>query len=276
MSLSLNGLNCVQMCVYRDHPVFLMFMQLAVISIFKSYPTVGDVALYLAFIPVWSHLHRCELEKKFLVVINILLHFYSVVFFSLLVLCFVTNTCRSIANMWKILIKNDFSLWYVQAALLSFSISKMFSNTVESLSWSIFVADSYIDVMTEQSDMKKISSKAPPGAPLFRSWAPAYLEELMEPYQPSRPLRSKNACLKLLSSVCLTPAVLRNIFLVACVLLACSALFPVLWHLWIYAGSANSNFYYAITLLFNVAQVWPAVRRRQMILESLLLLQVDK
>lgn len=43
--------------------MFLMFMQLAVISIFKSYPTVGDVALYLAFIPVWSHLHRCELEK---------------------------------------------------------------------------------------------------------------------------------------------------------------------------------------------------------------------
>ena len=50
-------------------------------------------------------------------------------------------------------------------------------------------------------------------------------------------------------------AVLRNIFLVSCVLLACSALFPVLWHLWIYAGSANSNFYYAITLLFSVAQV---------------------
>lgn len=51
------------MFVCRDHPVFLMFMQLAVISIFKSYPTVGDVALYLAFIPVWSHLHRCELKK---------------------------------------------------------------------------------------------------------------------------------------------------------------------------------------------------------------------
>lgn len=79
MSLLVNGLNCVQMFVYRDHPVFLMFMQLAVISIFKSYPTVGDVALYLAFIPVWSHLHRCELKKDAclgcLVVINILLHF---------------------------------------------------------------------------------------------------------------------------------------------------------------------------------------------------------
>lgn len=43
--------------------MFLLFMQLAVISIFKSYPTVGDVALYLALTPVWSHLHRCELGK---------------------------------------------------------------------------------------------------------------------------------------------------------------------------------------------------------------------
>ncbi|XP_063070861.1 phosphatidylinositol glycan anchor biosynthesis class U protein [Engraulis encrasicolus] len=91
----------------KNHPVFLMFMQIAIISIFKSYPTVGDIALYMAFLPMWNHLYTF----------------------------------------------------------------------------------------------------------------------------------------------------LRNIFLVCCVLLACSALFPVLWHLWIYAGSANSNFYYAITLLFNVAQI---------------------
>ncbi|XP_008319495.3 phosphatidylinositol glycan anchor biosynthesis class U protein [Cynoglossus semilaevis] len=91
----------------KDHPVFLIFMQLSIISIFKSYPTVGDSALYLSFLPVWTHLHRF----------------------------------------------------------------------------------------------------------------------------------------------------LRNIFLVSCLLLASSLLFPVLWHLWIYAGSANSNFYYAITLVFNVAQI---------------------
>ncbi|XP_075869458.1 phosphatidylinositol glycan anchor biosynthesis class U protein [Nelusetta ayraudi] len=91
----------------KEHPLFLMFMQLALTSIFKSYPTVGDASLYLAFLPVWSDLHRF----------------------------------------------------------------------------------------------------------------------------------------------------LRNIFLVTCTLLACSALFPVLWHLWIYAGSANSNFFYAVTLLFTVAQI---------------------
>ncbi|XP_074068217.1 phosphatidylinositol glycan anchor biosynthesis class U protein isoform X1 [Macrotis lagotis] len=91
----------------KDHPMFFMFIQMAVISIFKSYPTVGDVALYLAFLPVWSHLYRF----------------------------------------------------------------------------------------------------------------------------------------------------LRNIFFLSCVMIVCSLLFPVLWHLWIYAGSANSNFYYAITLTFNVGQI---------------------
>lgn len=46
--------------IFRDHPVFLIFMQLSIISIFKSYPTVGDSALYLSFLPVWTHLHRCK------------------------------------------------------------------------------------------------------------------------------------------------------------------------------------------------------------------------
>uniref|UniRef100_A0A8C3Y6S9 Phosphatidylinositol glycan anchor biosynthesis class U n=1 Tax=Catharus ustulatus TaxID=91951 RepID=A0A8C3Y6S9_CATUS len=91
----------------KEHPMFFMFVQLAIISIFKSYPTVGDIALYMAFLPVWSHLYRF----------------------------------------------------------------------------------------------------------------------------------------------------LRNIFILSCVLIFCSFLFPVLWHLWIYAGSANSNFYYAITLTFNIGQI---------------------
>ena len=33
------------------------------------------------------------------------------------------------------------------------------------------------------------------------------------------------------------------------------ALGPAMWHMWIYLGSANSNFYYAITLLFGAWQV---------------------
>jgi phosphatidylinositol glycan class U len=33
------------------------------------------------------------------------------------------------------------------------------------------------------------------------------------------------------------------------------ALAPVLWHLWIFAGSANANFYFAVTLVISAAQV---------------------
>uniref|UniRef100_A0A8C3SS02 Phosphatidylinositol glycan anchor biosynthesis class U n=1 Tax=Chelydra serpentina TaxID=8475 RepID=A0A8C3SS02_CHESE len=44
----------------KEHPIFFLFIQLAIISIFKSYPTVGDVALYMAFLPLWSHLYRCK------------------------------------------------------------------------------------------------------------------------------------------------------------------------------------------------------------------------
>ncbi|XP_021776813.1 phosphatidylinositol glycan anchor biosynthesis class U protein isoform X3 [Papio anubis] len=91
----------------KEHPIFFMFIQIAIIAIFKSYPTVGDVALYMAFFPVWNHLYRF----------------------------------------------------------------------------------------------------------------------------------------------------LRNIFVLTCIIIVCSLLFPVLWHLWIYAGSANSNFFYAITLTFNVGQI---------------------
>lgn len=48
---------------------------------------------------------------------------------------------------------------------------------------------------------------------------------------------------------------LRNTFLVGCMLLCSSFLAPVFWQLWIYAGSANANFFFAITLAYSTAQV---------------------
>ncbi|KAK2142172.1 hypothetical protein LSH36_988g00068 [Paralvinella palmiformis] len=49
---------------------------------------------------------------------------------------------------------------------------------------------------------------------------------------------------------------MRNNFLVSCMLVACTLLGPVLWYLWIYAGSANANFYFAITLAYSSAQIF--------------------
>ena len=48
---------------------------------------------------------------------------------------------------------------------------------------------------------------------------------------------------------------LRYTLVVMCMFLACSVLCPVLWYLWIHAGSANANFFFAITLTYALAQV---------------------
>ncbi|XP_033119748.1 phosphatidylinositol glycan anchor biosynthesis class U protein-like [Anneissia japonica] len=40
---------------FRNHPVFVMLVQLILISVFKSYPAIGDMVIYLALLPLWSH-----------------------------------------------------------------------------------------------------------------------------------------------------------------------------------------------------------------------------
>lgn len=80
---------------YREHPLFLMFMQLAVTSIFKSYPTVGDTAFYLAFLPVWSYLHRCKFVKDRCIISHnfakITAHFIKLSEYeNFLIICFVS------------------------------------------------------------------------------------------------------------------------------------------------------------------------------------------
>lgn len=44
-------------------------------------------------------------------------------------------------------------------------------------------------------------------------------------------------------------------FLISNLFLYASGLAPIFWHLWIYAGSGNANFFYAITLVYNLGQI---------------------
>lgn len=44
-------------------------------------------------------------------------------------------------------------------------------------------------------------------------------------------------------------------FIVTCFFVGCSAFAPTVWHLWIYSGSANANFYFGVTLAFATTQV---------------------
>ncbi|XGW24769.1 hypothetical protein V3C99_006324 [Haemonchus contortus] len=48
----------------------------------------------------------------------------------------------------------------------------------------------------------------------------------------------------------------RYTLTVAGTIVTCVILMPVMWHMWIVAGSGNANFYFAVTLIYNVAQVY--------------------
>lgn len=49
---------------------------------------------------------------------------------------------------------------------------------------------------------------------------------------------------------------MRNLLVQSCMLLAASVLAPIMWHIWISSGSGNANFYFAITLVYSVGQIF--------------------
>ncbi len=53
----------------------------------------------------------------------------------------------------------------------------------------------------------------------------------------------------------LLPYMKQN-FIVANMFLATTILGPIMYQLWIYNGSANANFFFAITLVFGTAQIF--------------------
>jgi phosphatidylinositol glycan class U len=48
---------------------------------------------------------------------------------------------------------------------------------------------------------------------------------------------------------------MRYVFLAFSMLSYATLLGPAFLHLWIYAGSGNANFFYAITLVYSLAQI---------------------
>lgn len=44
----------------HDEPMLLATSLTALMAIFKSYPSLGDVGFYLALLPMWKHLFHCE------------------------------------------------------------------------------------------------------------------------------------------------------------------------------------------------------------------------
>ncbi|CAF1097648.1 unnamed protein product [Adineta ricciae] len=48
----------------------------------------------------------------------------------------------------------------------------------------------------------------------------------------------------------------RHTLIIICMILIAILMAPITWYLWIYTGSANANFYFAMTMVFNVAQTF--------------------
>lgn len=57
----------------RNNPMLLATMMVALTAIFRSYPCIGDLALYMAFLPLWKPLTKCKLEQN----LQIMSHFLS-------------------------------------------------------------------------------------------------------------------------------------------------------------------------------------------------------
>ena len=74
-----------------------------------------------------------------------------------------------------------------------------------------------------------------------------------------------------MKDTCIVPTDLRYTLVVMCMFLITSVLCPVFWYLWIHAGSANANFFFATTLAYSLAQVY---RPSIVLLVFFLLLQV--
>ena len=42
-----------------DQPMFLVYVLLSLMALFKSYPCMGDLTLPLALLPLWAHTFTC-------------------------------------------------------------------------------------------------------------------------------------------------------------------------------------------------------------------------
>ena len=49
---------------------------------------------------------------------------------------------------------------------------------------------------------------------------------------------------------------MKNLLIYSCMFFISTILAPIMWHLWIHTGSGNANFYFAITLVYSISQIF--------------------
>lgn len=74
----------------------------------------------------------------------------------------------------------------------------------------------------------------------------------------------------------------RHSLIIICMMLIAILMAPITWYLWIYTGSANANFYFAMTMVFNVAQtflisdlLYAYIKRKFLLQKGMTIPQID-
>lgn len=62
---------------FHKEPVLLATVLIALSTIFRSYPCIGDVGFYLALFPLWKHLFLCEFYVIIFNEMIIFFHLYN-------------------------------------------------------------------------------------------------------------------------------------------------------------------------------------------------------
>jgi GPI-anchor transamidase subunit U len=127
------------------------------------------------------------------------------------------------------------------------------------LSWYLFTEmfDEFRDFYTFALQLNLVVFAVPLAVrlhrqPLFLMWMFVSVSTVLRPYPTFADLSLQLVLLVLLRS---RLAKLRHAFVLLAVVAFLFLLAPLFWHMWIYTGTGNANFYYAMSLVLTAAQV---------------------
>ncbi|TKR93569.1 hypothetical protein L596_007996 [Steinernema carpocapsae] len=81
---------------------------------------------------------------------------------------------------------------------------------------------------------------------------------LMSTFAPYPSLADTCVYLAILPMISDLTKYIRYTLIIGCTYVSCLILAPIMWKMWIITGSGNANFYFAVTLIFDVAQIFLA------------------
>jgi len=113
----------------RKEPLLLATVLVALMAVFRAYPSLGDVGFYLALLPLWKRCWKCEFaslsENSSLIVNNLL--FFVVMSHGFVVFTFFLVTLSMMGALWHLWIyAGSANANFYFGATLAFSTGQIF------------------------------------------------------------------------------------------------------------------------------------------------------